>query len=372
MVAGSRVGAEGSSVPTTTDRRYRIVWVFGPGWDVLMSLSWLPIFLAVHTLAADPGPSGTQVLRSGLGFAFLLSFMHQPLTFGLVYADASRFRLHWKLFLFGPLIAVAVGTLAAMNGWQIVIPIAAAWNLQHTLQQRYGIERIYSGKSGYGSARLDRAVAYVPMAAVLAVVAADPGTTALIDRTNLDSMNAGAVRLLTSVRPVASLLAVVAIVATVAVISRVVQQERQAGHEANPAKWLYQVSSLALLVAIVVDPAAGLIAYVSAHALEYGVVVDRTAQRRYRVETTAAPSARSLLGHIAGRSYGRVAYFGAIALLAALTHRFVPGTAYNAVLYSVGALHFTFDAVIWKLRQAPVAKDFSIPSAVVGLPVAAT
>ena len=356
-----------------TDRRYRIVWVFGPGWDALIALSWLPVFLVVHALAADPGPSGAAVLRSGLGFAFLLSFMHQPLTFGLVYGDSSRFRLHWKLFVIGPIVAVAVGTAAAVYDWKLVIPVAAAWNLQHTLQQRYGIQRIYAGRSGYGSARLDRAFAYVPMAAVLAVVAADPGTTALVHRTSLDNMNAGAVHLLTDARPFASALAALALVVTAAVLSTTVRQERAAGARANPAKWMYQASSLALLIAIAVDPAAGLIAYVCAHAIEYAVVVDRTAQRRYGSAAGAGPTrAASLLGHVAGRAYGRVAFFGSISLIAALSHGFMPGTAYNAVLYSVGALHFTFDSVIWKLRQAPIATDFSIPTGVAAVPAGAT
>lgn len=358
---------------TSTDRRYRIVWVFGPAWDVLMSLSWLPIFLLVHALSSDPGPSGSGVLRSGLRFAFLLSFMHQPLTFGLVYADASRFRLHRKLFVLGPLIAVAVGATAAVYNWQIVIPVAAAWNLQHTLQQRYGIQRIYSGRSGYGSAPLDRAIAYVPMAAVLAIVAANPGTTSLIKRTSLDSMNAGAVHLLTDARSVASTVAVVAVAATAVVLRKAVRQERAAGYGANPAKWLYQASSLAMLVAIVIDPAAGLIAYVCAHAIEYAVVVDRTAERRYgRSEGPRPDGSAPLLGHIAAHAYGRLAFFSAIALSAALAHGFVPGTAYNAVLYTVGALHFTFDSVIWKLRQAPIARDFSIPTPAVGVPAGAT
>ena len=360
---------------TSTDHRYRTVWVFGAGWDLVISLSWVPVFLVVHVLGAHAGASGASALRSGLSFAFLLSFMHQPLTFGLIYPDASRFRLHWKLFTFGPLVAVAIGSAAAISSWSIVIPVAAAWNLQHTLQQRYGIERIYSGRSGYGSARLDRAFAYVPMAAVLAIVAARPGTTALIERTSLDSMNAGAVRLLTDARPVASVLAVLALGAMAAVILMTVAQERAAGspaNPANPAKWLYQAASLALLLAIVVDPAAGLVAYVCAHAVEYAVVVDRTAQRRYgRLEGSdqgAGSESVPLLGHIAANPYGRLAFFGGIAFLAALTHGMVPGTAYNAVLYSVGALHFTFDAVIWKLRQPPIAQDFAIPSATAAVP----
>jgi hypothetical protein len=44
----------------------------------------------------------------------------------------------------------------------------------------------------------------------------------------------------------------------------------------------------------------------------------------------------------------------------------VHGSALNAVVYAVGALHFTFDAVIWKLRKPVVARDFRLAGTTVG------
>ena len=336
------------------------VWIFGPSWDLFISLCWLPVFGVAHFLSARSA-LGDPFMRRTLAFALLVSFLHQPLTLGLVYGDPAQFRLHPRLYTVAPLIAVTVGMAAASFGWSVVVPVAALWNLQHTLQQRYGIQRIYAGRSGYGSAGLDRALSYVPMIAVLALVAASPRTPLLVARSGLDQMNAGGVKLLTDLRPEAFVVATVAIAATVVIIRRVYRIERAAGDRANPAKWLYQGSSLALLASIVVDPAAGLTAYVCAHAVEYAVVVDRTAKRRYGVASVgghAEPA--SLLGHAARNWAGRVAFFAAIALAALCAHQYLGGSAYNAVLYSVGALHFTYDAVIWKLRKPAVAKDFSI------------
>ncbi|HET6875818.1 MAG TPA: hypothetical protein VFH70_13615, partial [Acidimicrobiales bacterium] len=128
-------------------------------------------------------------------------------------------------------------------------------------------------------------------------------------------------------------------------------QELAAG-QVNPVKLAYQLSSLILLAAVVVDPVAGLIAYVCAHAVEYAVVVDRTAKRRY-----GSGESVSLLGRVAASGKGRVAFFGGILVAALAAHDFVHGSAYNALVYSVGALHFTYDAVIWKLRRPEVAKD---------------
>jgi hypothetical protein len=269
----------------------------------------------------------------------------------LVYGDSTQFRRHARLFAVAPVVAVAVGSTAAILNWWIVIPVAAIWNVQHTVQQRYGLQRIYSGRAGYGSARLDRALSYAPMLAVLALVAGNPATPDLTQRVQLDSMNAGGVRLLTEVRPFAFVVAAIALAATVIVVGQVVRQELAAA-QINPVKLAYQLSSLALLAAIVADPVAGLIAYVCAHAVEYAVVVDRTAKRRY-----GAGDSASLLGRIAASGVGRAAFFGGIVGAALVAHDVVHGSAYNAIVYSIGALHFTYDAVIWKLRKPEVSKD---------------
>lgn len=340
----------------------RTVWIFGRRWDLLVSLCWIPVFVVAHVLVNVPGAAGATFLRDGVALALLLSFLHQPLTFGLVYGDPAQFGLHRRLFVAAPLAALAVAVVAAAEDLWVVVPLAALWNLQHTLQQRYGIQRIYAGRSGGGAARLDRAFAYVPMVAALAAVAASPATAALVTRSGLDPMNAGAVRLLTGLRPVAVGLLVVAAAATLAVVGATVRQEASAGAAANPAKWLYQASALALVTAVAVDPAAGFVAYVSQHAIEYAVVVDRTARRRYAAAPDDAPP--SVIGWFARRAPGRVAFFALIVLAALAVHGWVHGRSFNAVLYTVGALHFTYDAVIWKLRKPVVAKDFAIASSV--------
>ena len=82
--------------------------------------------------------------------------MHQPLTLPFVYGDGRQFAQRRRLFTWAPVVilgAVIIGV--TMNLW-IVVPIAAVWNTIHTLQQRYGLSRIYSRKAGYGSALLDR------------------------------------------------------------------------------------------------------------------------------------------------------------------------------------------------------------------------
>ena len=334
----------------------RAVWIYDAKTDLAIALCWVPVWLTWHALTNGHGTDSDRFLRDGVKLALLVSFIHQPLTFGLIYGDARQFALRRRLFVVAPLIALAIAIPSAAFNWWIVVPIAALWNTQHTLQQRYGLQRIYARKSGYGSARLDRAFAYLPMAAVLLAIAASPSTEGLLSRSGLGTVNSRGVRLLLDVRPVAVALLAVAGLATAWVIATLARQELAAGAQGNPAKWIYQISSLALLTSIVVDPGAGFIAYISQHAIEYFFIVMRTAKSRYGKELDAA----SVLGRIGHTVQGRVAFFGGIAVAAWAVQTHVHGITYAAVLYTVGALHFTFDSVIWKLRKPAVASNFAI------------
>ena len=183
-----------------------------------MALAWVPFFAGWHLLSSVAPGAGDTRLQQGVALALLVSFLHQPLTFGLVYGDRRQFGLHRRLFLWAPVVALGVSIVAVTRNWWIVVPVAALWNLQHTLQQRYGVERIYAGKAGYGSARLDRAVAYVPMAVVLLALAAMPTLPNLVRRSGLDPRNAQGVALLGSLRPAAAGLLVLGAGALVAVV----------------------------------------------------------------------------------------------------------------------------------------------------------
>ena len=361
----------------------RTRWIFSGGPDLLIALCWVPLWLAGHRLVAGHGAHDDALLRSAVAGVFLLSFLHQPVTLALVYGDANQFRQRRRLFLWTPPLTVAVIIVAvALHLW-IVIPIAAIWNTVHTLQQRYGLARIYSRKAGYGSARLDRWVLYAWMAAALLAVAANPGTLGLVQRVALDNVNGGGVHLLTDARPWAVVMlvpaAVTALWLTGALVRQELTQRARAGaaagdgvaggaamgggpggpaNPANPAKWLYQASSLLLIASIAVDPAAGFIAYVGAHAIEYFVVAYKTTQSRY--EESAGSS---LLGRLAHRTPGRLAGFGAVVAVAVVAHARLEGSVFNVVLYTVGVLHFLYDGVIWKLRKPAVAADFAIPAA---------
>jgi hypothetical protein len=285
--------------------------------------------------------------------------MHQPLTLGFVYADGRQFAQRRSLFVLAPVVAVGVALAAVRWNLWIAVPVAAVWNTVHTLQQRYGLSRIYSRKAGYGSAFLDRALVYSWMVAALLLVAANTATTHLLDRVDLGANNDAAVRILADARPYALALFVPVAILTACVTIALVRQEARTA-QPNPAKWLYQAGSLGLIASIAINPAAGFVAYVAAHAVEYTIVVYRNARTR----TKGPDGERTPLGRLALTRAGRFAYVAAVMGGAYAVHALVVGPSYLVVLYVIGSLHFLYDGVIWKLRRPAVAATFAIPEPV--------
>jgi hypothetical protein len=363
--AGGRTGAaerpvlsrpSHSSPSAVTSRRSP--WVYDGCTDLVIALGWIPLFLLAHQAVGGHGLLGDVDLARIVDLTLLVSFMHQPLTLGLVYGDSRQLSQRRRLFVAAPFIAVAVALVAVREHLWIVVPVAAVWNTVHTLQQRYGLCRIYSRKAGYGSARLDRAILYLTMGVALLLVGANPATTRLLERVQIGDNNASAVRALANVRPFALALFVPVAVAAVLVALALVRQEGR-GRGPNLGKWIYQSSSVALILSIAVDPAAGFVAYVAAHAVEYVIVVYRNARSR----TSGAEGERTILGRLATTRPGRLLYVGTIMGLAAVAHDHLTTDGYLVVLYTVGALHFTYDGVIWKLRKPAVADSFAIARA---------
>lgn len=118
-------------------------WIHGPVTDAALAWLWVPIFLVVR-LAEGHGDQVSMLM----GIAFVISFAHQPLTMGLVYADAAQFKRHRRLYLWTPLVLAALVTLGMAVSLTAVAIVAALWNAEHTLMPRYGLTRIYGRRLG--------------------------------------------------------------------------------------------------------------------------------------------------------------------------------------------------------------------------------
>ncbi len=320
----------------------------GPVVDHLLGWSWL-----VVAFVAWPWRSNTDVLAALAGMAFIVSFMHQPLTLALVYGDRRQLAQHRTFYALAPVVAA----IAVVVVWSVSLPVLAViallWNAQHTLMQRYGLMRVYGRKNGDHQGRLERwtmmSLLVVGVSSVGALT--DPYDIAI--RLDLGRTNRMAILAFDPFLPLATVVfAVSAVLAGVLVVVWVVREIRMGG---SVAKWSYGAASLGLVVLIMVDPVVGLIAYVSTHAIEYAAVVRASLIGRDDVELVARATRTPLrrLGSVVG-------YIGVIALLLAVVRTVPNGMAFT--IFVLGALHIVFDGLVWKLRRPEVAGPLGVPA----------
>jgi hypothetical protein len=326
--------------------RYR--WVDRPSTDIALAWIWLPIALAQRIIGADPGRATTV-----LGIAFLISFLHQPLTLGLVYGDANVMAARRKLYVIGPFVALGAVLLGLWVSLTVVAVIAGLWNAQHTLMQRYGLLRIYGRKAGDDHGSIEKPLMFALLGLAMVAVAADPRTPDLTKRVRLGQTNDRGVEIMQMFAPAArwALLPVVALVGWL--IVRWVRAERAMGVRANRAKWNYMAATIGLIATICIDPLAGFTGYVAGHAIEYVFVVHRSlVQRGASGDVTAVGIAARTSQRRAGLW---TVYVGAIAVFVWACRTYEWFNAYRLAVLVLGALHIGFDGTIWKLRRPAVA-----------------
>jgi hypothetical protein len=311
-----------------------------------MALLWVPFAGAAYAVRGDP-----ERLRMLVTLTLLFSFAHQPLTLWLVYGDAAQRRSHASLVVWAPVVlvlAIAAGTSVRP---EVVALVAGAWNVAHTLRQRYGLCKLYGRLSAIDCGDDNRLLwSWLVLAVIVAFARIDVSATA---RTlGLDTRITTAFDAATSVHMVIAALLPVALVVAVVMTARSVRLELRRSTHSLP-RLLYLASTFALLVLLAVDPIVGFIAYVGAHAAEYFLVV------RWRVDRAAE---RSVPGDRVGGLARRVGIRGMLGLYAlavaplVLMVRVLDQNAPAVVmLLTIGALHFVFDGVIWRSPRPATA-----------------
>jgi hypothetical protein len=134
--------------------------------------------------------------------------------------------------------------------------------------------------------------------------------------------------------------------------------ERSLGAASSPAKHLYALGTLGLVVAVMVDPIAGVAGYVAAHAIEYFAVVHSS----LRTRRDDAPVARATRTTVR-RAGVYAAYFAAIVGIIWSTIGVWDGKLYAFLILMFGALHILYDGFVWKLRRPAVAASLGISPA---------
>jgi len=340
--------------------RLRARFMHRPAFDVALALAWIPFTIACRSL--ELGGDGAT-LGAFVAGVFLLSFAHQPLTVALVYGDADQFRLRRAIFTWSPIVFVVAVLAGYAISFVLVAVIGGLWNAEHTLMQRYGVTRIYGRMAGQDDGGLEKAMLFSWLVAALLWAAADPGTPGRIAQVSVGENNRVALETLTSIRPVAAILVWPAVTAVAFIVALWVRAERRRP-QLNPAKWIYLGSTAVLFVVMLIDPLAGIMGYVGAHAIEYFVIVYQSLGRRYG---TAEATDRAPIGRAVRARPGRAGFLAAyvaivIGIVTLLEHLASP-LAYSVVFFTLGGLHVFYDGFIWKLRRPVVAKSLAISTA---------
>jgi hypothetical protein len=326
-------------------------WIRSARVDVALAFAWLPFALAAHALSGD-----RDALAALLGATFLLSFLHQPLTLPLVYGDRDQLATRRRLYSISPLVFV----LAIVAGlwWSVtaVAIVAGLWNAEHTLMQRYGITRIYGRKAGQNDGALEKAMLVSWLVFAIVWVGADARTRGRVDALPLGDTNTRGLHVLTDLRPWAAMLLLPAIVVVVSLASSWVRAERARWRDgaANPAKAMYVASTALLFAWILVDPIAGFVGYVGAHAVEYFAIVHQSLGARY------VDGSGGVLGRVARYRRGRrvffAGYLAAFGALVAIEKSYGSAYVYTFTVLLLGGLHVFYDGFIWKLRKPATAR----------------
>jgi hypothetical protein len=315
--------------------------------DIALALCWIP-FAAAGWLFRDD-PNGTAWLVSA---TLLISFAHQPLTLALVYGDKRNFDLRRRTFTWSPVLFAGAVLATQHVSLTALAVVAGLWNAEHTLMQRYGIMRIHGRKAGQQDARLEKALLFSWLAVAFVWIAADGRTPGHIAQTGLRGKNRRGLEILTDLQPIARiLLPLVAIVAVVLTV-RWLRDEARRGGSPSGSKRFYTASTAALFLTILVNPVAGFLGYVGAHAIEYFIIVHRSVGPKY---ASAEVDGRAPVGY-AIRRLGRTgffaAYIGIVFGALSVLDRYGSPTSYTVVILTLGGMHVFYDGFIWKRPAA--------------------
>ncbi len=323
-----------------------------------MALSWIPFAALALAWGDDP-----TRLRWLVGATLIFSVSHQPLTMPLVYADPHVMNSRPRIFRVTPFLFIGLVLIGLQLNPLVIAAVAGVWNAGHTLQQRYGITRIYGRKVGQGDGTVEHRLLWSMLTLALVVAAADAGTPARIASAGLGSRNQRGLDLLTDAAPVARYLVPVVVAVVGWLVVRWIRDER-AATAVNPAKWFYLGSTAGLIGLTLVSPLAGFVGYVGSHAAEYYLIVHNHLADRYPDERIdgGAPLGRAVRSR-PGPLGLMAMYTLAVSALIWVTWNFGSYDVYAFVFLTLGGLHLFYDGLIWKLRRPEVARGFQIPAA---------
>ena len=323
--------------------------------DQLMLWSWVP-FAVLGLLLRDP-----RAVLVGVSAVLAFSFSHQVLTLPLVYGDRDTFSSRRLLFSLAPVVLLVGIAVLRVEAFVALAVVAAGWNAFHTVRQRYGMVRIYGRKVGQDAPGVEQWLLFAGFVTAVVLAASTTALESTLAGGALDLGQAGTntqlVKILTDLRPVARWVAVPLVLLTAVLLRVWWTQERS--RPQNPAKHWYVGSTMLMFAVAPFSPMGALLGFVGSHAVEYYLVVARSL--RSRESTKPGSNLARLTGRVG--PWPLVVGFGV--LLAVVVYGAMLGPfldAASVVAFTLGAMHFLFDGVIWRTgRPAMSASAFTNP-----------
>ena len=158
--------------------------------------------------------------------------------------------------------------------------MAGLWNAEHTLMQRYGVMRIYGRKAGDDHGRIEKPMLIIWLVAGIAYIGGYVDLQNLARKLGVGGTNTRSLDLLDGLSAYARVVFWVAALCGVVMAVRWCKAERRLGAMASGPKHWYALGTAGLIVAVMIDPIAGVAGYVAAHAIEYFAVVHSSLRKR--------------------------------------------------------------------------------------------
>lgn len=333
------------------------MWILSPGWD------WLLFIGSPLVVAALFVPLIGRVRSEQLSL-FLLAFFtfgHHLPGFLRAYGDRDLFaRYKWRFLLAPPLVFAA--TLASdTHGLHGLLLLVFLWDIWHVLMQHYGFMRIYDAKMGVTDSKTARLDWGVSLSWYVTAIAWSPHYVHdlfyRVFSSGVPVVPAGLVKAVTWG------LAALSVLVTVLYVAHQWRRRMNLRKLATLAAFLF---ASWYLYAGIRDFVAGFAIWSAFHCLQYfGIVWAYNRNRRER-EGALAGWAEAMF---APRPLWVACYAAVILAYGAVnysTQWIADETARRWLMSFVitsGALHYYYDAFIWKIREPETARWLKLPAA---------
>jgi len=334
-------------------------WLANAPIDLAMAFGWLPFYawLLTTPVAGDVADAAfLPALKLAAVVALSVNFVHRHFVYFLFFGDEQQRAMHPRALWLAPLIVTALVLPTRLwwsPGFDVVAGALIAWNIWHTLMQRYGIARAYAVKGGGGLDQRAHGRRDLHMLLALAVC-----TAACVIMFRQDTFYGRAQRALAGIHAVVAqehpgigwaLLVVAGAVAAAMVIAWVRGEAQARPRVGRAPRLVFWASSVCLLgVCVAHGPVVGFLVFGFAHSIEYILFVYLFSHRRL-VRGETAPSARTF-----GRAVP-LAMVSVILLALFVAARQVWTVPLFVVYYTAtSALHYFYDGLIWKMRRPEV------------------